>query len=135
MDVKDVLDGIVQENAVDNPSESLGGQTSGDSTESIGLTESSILLTDPGDYIGEDGLLYCGNCHTRKQRSIFWPLSGKEMVVSVLCRCGEECKEREEAENRRKEEMDRIKRAKGICIHDRALLECTFERMTAFCHS
>ena len=143
MDVKDVLEEVVAQsivNGTDNPDSKSGqldgNQATGDensgvdigTVENIDTSVGSILLTDPGDYIGEDGLLYCGNCHTRKQRSILWPLSGREMTVSVLCKCGEERQEREEAEIRRKEELDRIRRAKGTCIHDRALLECTFEK-------
>ena len=112
MEVKDVLDGIIEKEADDG-----------------------ILITDPGDYIGEDGLLYCGNCHTRKQRSIFWPLSGKEMIVSVLCKCGEERREKEEAEIRRKEEMDRIKRAKAPASMTGHFLSAPLKRMTVCCHS
>ncbi len=143
MEVKDVLEGIVAQSIVkgaDNPDSRPGqldrNQATGDvnsgmdvgTTENIDMTAGSILLTDSGDYIGEDGLLYCGNCHTLKQRKIFWPMTKKEVVVTVLCKCGVERREREEAEIRRKEEMDRIQRAKGTCIHDRALLECTFEK-------
>ena len=33
-----------------------------------------------GDYIGEDGLLYCGKCHTKKQVRIKLP-DGKELYL------------------------------------------------------
>ena len=82
---------------------------------------------DPEDYIGEDGLLYCGKCHTRKQYKVYAKVFQRDMVVSVLCDCGRERFEKEEAERARREEIERVRRMKGACIHDRALLECTFE--------
>ena len=78
------------------------------------------------DYQGEDGLLYCGKCHSRKQLKIV--LFGKEQIVSSLCHCEEERIKKEEEIKRKKEEMQRIGRLKASCIHDRALLQCTFSR-------
>jgi DNA replication protein DnaC len=37
------------------------------------------------DYIGDDGLIYCHKCHTRKQYRL--PLGGQESVVPVMCEC------------------------------------------------
>lgn len=56
---------------------------------------------DPGDYVGEDGLLYCGKCHTPKQTRLpFNPLTGDktETVVRAACQCQREADE--EAERR-----------------------------------
>lgn len=56
---------------------------------------------EPGDYVGEDGLLYCGKCHTPKQtRLSFNPLTGDkvETVVRAVCQCQREADE--EAERR-----------------------------------
>ena len=37
-----------------------------------GFVEKSTALYAPvpGDYVGEDGLIYCGKCHTPKQHRI-----------------------------------------------------------------
>lgn len=54
---------------------------------------------EPGDYVGEDGLLYCGKCHTPKQtRLSFNPLTGDkvETVVRVACQCQREADEEDE---------------------------------------
>lgn len=53
------------------------------------------------DYIGEEGLLMCGKCHTKKQfRGVFL---GMEKVVPSLCRCrAEELEKEREAEERKK---------------------------------
>jgi len=56
---------------------------------------------EPGDYTGDDGLLYCGKCHTPKQtRLSFNPLTGDkvETVVRAACQCQREADE--EAERR-----------------------------------
>lgn len=56
---------------------------------------------EPGDYVGEDGLLYCGKCHTPKQTRLpFNPLTGDrvETVVRAACQCQREADE--EAERR-----------------------------------
>lgn len=53
------------------------------------------------DYIGADGLLICGKCHTKKQfRGVFL---GVEKIVPSLCKCrAEELEKEREAENRKK---------------------------------
>jgi len=56
---------------------------------------------EPGDYVGEDGLLFCGKCHTPKQTRLpFNPLTGDrvETVVRAACQCQREADE--EAERR-----------------------------------
>ena len=56
---------------------------------------------EPSDYVGEDGLLYCGKCHTPKQTRLpFNPLTGDkvETVVRAVCQCQREADE--EAERR-----------------------------------
>ena len=79
----------------------------------------------PDDFIGPDGLLYCGRCRTRKQFRFM--TGGKEHVVPVLCECQAEERRREEEDRERRDKIDRIRRAKNSCIHDRALINCTFE--------
>lgn len=55
-----------------------------------------------GDYIGKDGLLYCGVCRTKKQTRL--PASdftgGREIIVPCICKCKVE-------ENKRKEEEEK----------------------------
>ena len=56
---------------------------------------------EPGDYTGDDGLLYCGRCHTPKQtRLSFNPLTSErtETIVRAACQCQQEAGE--EAERR-----------------------------------
>ncbi len=56
---------------------------------------------EPDDYVGEDGLLYCGKCHTPKQTCLsFNPLTGErtETIVRTACQCQREADK--EAERR-----------------------------------
>ena len=41
-----------------------------------------------GDYAGEDGLLYCGKCKTKKQTRL--EVLGKVKIVPVMCKCQQE---------------------------------------------
>lgn len=87
----------------------------------------NVIPSVPGDYVGKDGLLYCGKCHTKKQHRLYAEFLHKEMTVCVPCKCEQERRDKEEAERALREKQDEIRRMKGTCIHDRALLECTFE--------
>lgn len=59
---------------------------------------------EPGDYTGDDGLLYCGKCHTPKQtRLSFNPLTGErsETIVRAACQCQREADEEAEKQSAR----------------------------------
>lgn len=58
-----------------------------------------------GDYIGENGLLYCGQCHTAKQSRICWLDGGEERVVPVVCKCQKE-QETEAKRQQREAELE-----------------------------
>lgn len=59
------------------------------------------------DYIGDDGLLYCGKCHTKKQCLTPKILNIEPRVVSCPCKCQIE---REEAEKERMEFLQQVQR-------------------------
>ena len=69
---------------------------------------------EPGDYVGEDGLLYCGKCRTPKQvRLPFNPLTGDKMETSVraACQCQQEAdKEAERRATRTRFQLDMARR-------------------------
>lgn len=66
------------------------------------------------DYYGEDGLLYCGKCRTKKEIRIMVPDfrredgAKRETVVPVICQCEKEEMEAEEERRKHEEEMQRL---------------------------
>lgn len=80
---------------------------------------------EPGDY-RQNGLLYCGKCHTQKQCRV--NLMGKEDIVSCLCKCASERLEAEDRAMKRREEMGRINSLRVRGIHDKAAREYTFDK-------
>lgn len=70
------------------------------------------IKPEDGDYIGENGLLYCGKCHTPKQARIM--VLGVERTPMCACKCVEERKAREEAARRREEFLKDLQRKRQI---------------------
>jgi DNA replication protein DnaC len=88
---------------------------------------SQTMPMSDGDYIGEDGLVYCGKCHTRKQTRVTLP-DGREITPMCMCDCEVKSKEREEAEERKRERMQRIGRYRSAGFQDSELAKCTFDK-------
>lgn len=78
------------------------------------------------DYIGQDGLLVCGCCHAPRQMVLDVPLIGQR-VVPIMCKCDMERREREEADKRAREEMERIRQMRKIGITSADYMRMTFE--------
>lgn len=56
--------------------------------------DSAIAIPiEDGDYMGADGLMYCGKCHTPKQTRV--QLFGSERTVNCLCECGVKKRDKE----------------------------------------
>jgi len=72
---------------------------------------------EPEDYTGDDGLLYCGKCHTPKQtRLSFNPLTGErsETIVRAACQCQREADEEAEKQSARTQfRLDMARRREG----------------------
>lgn len=97
--------------------------------QSILPAEAFKTEKNSGDYIGEDGLLYCGVCRTKKQTRL--PASditqGKELIVPCICKCKvEENRRKEEAEKKR-QEMQRLERLKASSFMDAKLKTAKLE--------
>lgn len=86
--------------------------------------EKAILCED-GDYIGEDGLLYCGKCNTAKQCV---PVPEKpEFRPHCLCKCGLEKQMAEKQQRKKEDYLAAIDRNRKAGISDRKILDFTFE--------
>lgn len=78
-----------------------------------------------GEYLGDDGLLYCGKCHTPVQcRKEFF---GKMRILPCACRCRQEEMRRQKEADEARERMNTIHRLKATGIQERHLLDWRFE--------
>ena len=78
-----------------------------------------------GDYYSEeDGLMYCGKCHTRKQAKV--KVLGEERVVPIICKCQQEKDKALLDEMRAEDERRRINRLRRKCFPTPKEAACTF---------
>lgn len=82
------------------------------------------IKSEPGDYIGEDGLLVCGKCHTPKQGRYQMPFG--EVTPRILCECEQEKQAREEAERERIKLQERIARNRRDAFPEADMSRWTF---------
>ena len=80
------------------------------------------------DYIGEDGLLYCGKCHTPKEA--YFP-EGKELFGRdrhpAECDCQRAAREEREAAEKRRRHLDTVEELKRRGFTDPTMRDWTFE--------
>lgn len=78
-----------------------------------------------GDYIGENGLLYCGKCNTPKQGEYKMPFG----VVRpyCLCKCAAEARDREAEEQKRRELAIKVKELRRMGFPESDMQHCTFD--------
>lgn len=72
---------------------------------------------DDMDYIGEDGLLYCGKCRQPRQMRIKLGPEGGEILAPLACRCMRQAEEAAASRAKREQfrhEMER-RREDGLC--------------------
>lgn len=82
------------------------------------------IKPDEGDYIGEDGLLYCHKCHTKKQTRIF--ILGEERTPFCICKCEAAKKAEEEAERERRKFEERVKKLRETGFPESDMKDWTF---------
>lgn len=83
------------------------------------------IKANEGDYIGEDGLLYCGNCHTKKQTEV--NIFGTVRRPMCLCKCMAEKRDAEEAAMKREEFERRTKEYRKTGFPESDMQNWTFE--------
>ena len=78
-----------------------------------------------GEYLGDDGLLYCEKCHTPIQcrKQVF----GKMRTLPCICKCRQEEMRKRKAEDEARERMQHIDRLKSAGIQERHLLDWRFD--------
>ena len=90
------------------------------------------ITLEPEDYTGEDGLLYCGKCHTAKQfRMDKPPFVGK--LFPHPCRCEQERREKEQAEEARRRHLAAVEDLKRRGFTDPKMRKWTFANDNGKC--
>lgn len=82
----------------------------------------------PGQYLGDDGLIYCAKCHTPVQCRV--TLAGKERIMPCICQCQKEERERQEQRIKEEAQLLYVQRLKAAGIQERHLQEWTFAEAT-----
>ncbi len=85
----------------------------------------TAIPKNDGDYVGEDGLLYCGKCHTKKQTEITF--KGIKRRPMCLCECETAKRDKEEEEKRRKEFEQKVKELRRVGFPEYSMQEWTFK--------
>lgn len=82
------------------------------------------IRAEEGDYIGEDGLLYCGKCRTRKQTEV--NILGMIRRPMCVCKCEAEKLKREEEERERIKFEERVKQYRRMGFPESDMEHWTF---------
>lgn len=92
--------------------------------DALVANSSKAIPINEGDYIGEDGLLYCGKCNTRKQREVIF----QDMVRRpyCLCKCEAEKEEAEEEARKQAEFERKVNAMRKAGFPDADMLNWTF---------
>ena len=81
----------------------------------------------PEDYLGEDGLLYCGKCHTPKEARF---AGGKRLLgrdrYPIACECQQSARKQQEDSDREHKRLSRIQRLRSQGLPDPAMRDWTF---------
>jgi DNA replication protein DnaC len=97
-----------------------------DLTGVLPIAESGAERMAEGDHIGEDGLVYCGKCGSRKQFRVTF--GDKTHVVRCVCKCESKEIEEKKRQEEYEEQMRRINRLKEASMMDKKYREVTFEK-------
>ena len=92
--------------------------------DSIAKKASEAIVMEDGDYYGEDGLLYCGKCHTKKQHRDMYFRVGN--VTMCLCKCEQEAMDREDDARKQLELEDKIKKYRSVGFPEEDMKNWTF---------
>lgn len=82
------------------------------------------LEISEGDYIGEDGLLYCGKCHTPKQ---CYAPAISDKPVPCMCKCADEARKEERKREQEEAKQMEISRMRINAFPDHIMASWTFD--------
>ena len=89
------------------------------------LTTINIPINLENTYEGEDGLLYCTKCHTRRVTKDIIPMFGKRMPI--VCECMKEAERKEKEREEQEAKLAQLDRIRGACLLGDRYKHATFE--------
>lgn len=94
--------------------------------ENIGASILHLIpMNIENTYVGEDGLLYCTKCHTRRcTKDIIYPF-GKRMPVT--CDCMKEAERKEKEAEEQKEKLRKLDKLRGASLLGDRYKDTTFD--------
>ncbi|MBD5504624.1 MAG: ATP-binding protein [Lachnospiraceae bacterium] len=100
-----------------------------------GIVASSTAIEKEGDYIGDGGLLYCGKCHTKKERYVTFPagLFSRDEVarkVSCICICEQQAMRKQKQQEEYREKMAQIQRIRDASMMESKYRDAKFSSYT-----
>lgn len=97
-----------------------------DAISGIAARAAQQYAEQEGDYTGEDGLLYCGKCHTQKQ--VRQRFLGEMKVLHCACKCSVERNKREAEEQRKRARMQYLDGMRRTGFPDAEMRKWTFQQ-------
>lgn len=94
--------------------------------EGLAQRTAQISKAEDGDYIADDGLLYCGKCHTKKQCKV--TMLGRERILPCICKCRKDEIEAEEAEAQLRKHKKKIAEMRRTGFPDKEMQDWNFGR-------
>jgi DNA replication protein DnaC len=85
-----------------------------------------IPMNIENTYVGEDGLLYCTKCHTRRCTKEPMQPFGKRMPV--VCECMKEAERKEEERKAQEEKLRKLDRLRGASLLGDRYKDTTFDK-------
>lgn len=86
----------------------------------------NAIKEEDGDYIGADGLLYCGKCNTPKQ-TIISACGKPPRCVNMLCECEKEREEKKKEAAERRAFAEKVQRYRKMGFPQSQMEHWTFE--------
>lgn len=87
---------------------------------------SLIPMNIENTYVGEDGLLYCTKCHTRRCTKEPLPMLGKRMPI--VCECMKEAERKEKEREAQAEKLRKLDKIRGASLLGDRYKDTTFDK-------
>lgn len=93
----------------------------------VGMCGCDLRKEASGDYLNDEGLLCCGNCHTPMQKKLVIPIPGlNDRIVRVMCDCEKAVEKRKAQEEQLRNDRRIIESLRNESMIDEKFIDSTF---------